>query len=152
MFQVLFFFHIFLQNSLQKLFQFIFLFFYKITKIKIKSFECPKSIRNYEKNNAWSIRHLVDDLLVPSSKQPSVIYCRLTNLWFLLHTYWFSDFFIIKPFVSFILLPILKTSSFIQRSYFELIKMHMSKSNFQSGWTLFFQFCRTLQDFSLHRK
>ena len=43
------FFHNFLQNSLQKLFQFIFLFFYNFTKIKIKSFECPKSIRNYEK-------------------------------------------------------------------------------------------------------
>ena len=49
MFQVLFFFHKILQNSLQKPFQFIFLFFYKITKMKIKSFECPKSIRNYEK-------------------------------------------------------------------------------------------------------
>ena len=43
------FFHNFLQNSLQKSFQFIFLFFYNFTKIKIKSFECPKSIRNYEK-------------------------------------------------------------------------------------------------------
>ena len=49
MFQVLFFFHDFLQNSLQKSFQFIFLFFYEITKMKIKSFECPKSIKNYEK-------------------------------------------------------------------------------------------------------
>ena len=27
------------------------------------SFECPKSIRNYEKNNAWKIRHLVDDFV-----------------------------------------------------------------------------------------
>ena len=39
-----YFFHNFLQNSLQKSFQFIFLFLYKFTKIKIKSFECPKSI------------------------------------------------------------------------------------------------------------
>ena len=38
----------FLQNSLQKLIQFIFLFFHKFTTIKIKSFECPKSIRNFE--------------------------------------------------------------------------------------------------------
>ena len=30
---------------------------YKFTKTKIKSFECPKSIRNYKKNNAWNIRH-----------------------------------------------------------------------------------------------
>ena len=40
------FFHNFLQNSLQKWFQFILFLF---TKIKIKNFECPKSIRNYEK-------------------------------------------------------------------------------------------------------
>ena len=38
-----------MQNSLQKLFQFIFIFFHKITKMKIKSFECPKSVRNNEK-------------------------------------------------------------------------------------------------------
>ena len=49
---------------LQKPFQFIFLFFfYKITKMKRKSFECPKSIRNYEKkilgmSNAWLTIHL----------------------------------------------------------------------------------------------
>ena len=41
MFKVLFF--------LQKSFQFIFLFFYEITKIKIKSFECPKSIKTIKK-------------------------------------------------------------------------------------------------------
>ena len=44
-----FFFHKILQNPLQKPFKFIFYFFYKITKMKIKSFECPKSIRNNEK-------------------------------------------------------------------------------------------------------
>ena len=37
--------------------------------------ECPK----YKKNNTWNIRLLVDDSFVPSSKQPSVIYCRLTD-------------------------------------------------------------------------
>ena len=42
------FFHNFLQNSLQKSFQFDIYFFYKFTN----SFECPKSIRNYKKNNA----------------------------------------------------------------------------------------------------
>ena len=31
-----------------------------------------------EKNNAWNIRCLVDDLFVPSSKQPGVLYCKLT--------------------------------------------------------------------------
>ena len=39
-------FHDFLQNSLQKSFQFIFLFFYKITKIEIKSFDFPKYIKS----------------------------------------------------------------------------------------------------------
>ena len=48
------FFHDFLQNSSQKSFQFIFLFFYKITKIKIKRFECPKSIKSIRK---WYLEH-----------------------------------------------------------------------------------------------
>ena len=63
------FFHNFLQNSLQKSFQFIFSFFYKFTKIKIKSFECPKSIRNYEKNTAWNIRRLDNQSFVPSTQR-----------------------------------------------------------------------------------
>ena len=42
------FFHKFMQISLQKLFQFLFLF-YNFTKIKIKSFECPEFKRNHEK-------------------------------------------------------------------------------------------------------
>ena len=40
------------QNSLQKVFQF---FFCKITKMKIKSFEWPKSIRNCEKIYTWKV-------------------------------------------------------------------------------------------------
>ena len=71
-----FFFHDFLQNSLQKSFQFIFLFFSKITKIKI---ECPKSIRNYEKKNTWNVRHLVNELFVPLAQQTSLLYCRLSD-------------------------------------------------------------------------
>ena len=51
-----YFFHKIFQNNSQKPFQFIILFSYKIAKIKIKSFECPKSIRNYEKKNTWNIR------------------------------------------------------------------------------------------------
>ena len=56
-------FHDFLQNSLQKSKQFIFLLFYNFTKIEIKSFECPKSIINYEKKNLgtsddWLTIHL----------------------------------------------------------------------------------------------
>ena len=53
------FFHKILQNSLHRPFH----FFYKITKMKTKSFECHKSIRNYEKkilgtSDAWSTSRL----------------------------------------------------------------------------------------------
>ena len=39
--------------------------------MKIKSFECPKSIRNYKKNKAWNIRRLVDESFVPANQQTS---------------------------------------------------------------------------------
>ena len=45
------------------------LFSYKFTKIKRKSFECPKSMRNYRKNNAWNIRHLVDKSFVLANQR-----------------------------------------------------------------------------------
>ena len=32
-----------------------------------------------KKNNTWNIRRLVDDSFVPSFKQPSVLYCKLTD-------------------------------------------------------------------------
>ena len=53
------------------------LFSYFFTKIKIKTFECPKSIRNFEKNNAWNIRHLVNELFVPLTQHASVLFWRL---------------------------------------------------------------------------
>ena len=37
-------------------------FFYEITEMKIKSFEYPKSLRNYGKKNTWNVRHLGDEL------------------------------------------------------------------------------------------
>ena len=49
MFQVLLFFIISCKTYCKKSFQFIFFFFHNFTKIKIKSFECPKSIRNVKK-------------------------------------------------------------------------------------------------------
>ena len=50
--------------------------------MKIKSFECPMSIRNYEKNNAWNIRRLVDESFVPANQRTSELYCRLSeNRW-----------------------------------------------------------------------
>ena len=75
-----YFFSWFLAKFFAKILSIYFLiFFYKITKIKIKSFECPKSIESLKNNNTWNIRLLVDDSFVPSSKQPRVIYCRLTD-------------------------------------------------------------------------
>ena len=47
--------------------------------MKIKSFECPKSIRNYKKNNAWNIRRLVDESFVQANQRTSVLYCRLSD-------------------------------------------------------------------------
>ena len=57
---------------------FIYFFFSKFTKINTKRFECPKSIRNYEKNNACNIRRLVDESFVPATQQMSALYCRLS--------------------------------------------------------------------------
>ena len=71
----------FLQNSLQKLFQFNFHFSYKFTKIKIKSFECPKSMRNYKKKNAWNIRRLVEESFIPVNQWTSILYCRLSDFY-----------------------------------------------------------------------
>ena len=76
-----FFFSKILHNSLRKSFQFIFIFFYKIIKNKIKIFECPKPIRNYEKKNTWNIKCLVDDSFVPLAHWTSVLHSRLTDFW-----------------------------------------------------------------------
>ena len=73
-FQVLFFFMI----SCKILCLFAY-FFNKITKVKIKSFECPKSIKSVKNNDTWNIRLFVDNSFVPSSKQPSILYCRLMD-------------------------------------------------------------------------
>ena len=56
-----------------------FIFFYRITKMKIKSFECPKSIKNYEKKNTLNVRCLVDQSFVPSAQRTSILYCRLSD-------------------------------------------------------------------------
>ena len=51
--------------------------------MKTKSFECPNSIRNYEKN-AWNIRRLIDESFVPSTQRASVLYYRLSDFRFCL--------------------------------------------------------------------
>ena len=49
MFQVLFFFIISWEILFKNCFNLFFIFSYKSTKIRIKSFECPKSLRDYKK-------------------------------------------------------------------------------------------------------
>ena len=47
--------------------------------MKINTFERPKSIRNYKKNNAWNIRRLVNESFVPANQRTSVLYCRWSD-------------------------------------------------------------------------
>ena len=47
----------------------LFQYFLKHYKIKIKSFECPKSVGNYEKRNAWNVR--------PSETAYYIVDCRI---------------------------------------------------------------------------
>ena len=95
---LLFFFHDFLQNSLQKAFQFIFLFFYEIKKIKIKRFECPKSTKSIKKIILGTSDSWLTIRLSHSSKLPSIIYCRLTD--FYLINMNFSEIYLYKRYNS----------------------------------------------------
>ena len=46
--------------------------------MKLKSYECHKSIRNYIKKKTWNVRRLVNESFVPSAHQTNVLYWRLT--------------------------------------------------------------------------
>ena len=72
-----FFFHNFLQHSLQKSFQFIFSFFCKFTSYKC--FECPKSLWEIiKKNNSCNMRRLVNESFVHTSKPAyHIVDCRI---------------------------------------------------------------------------
>ena len=48
----------------------------KILILKIKSFDWPKSVRNYEKKNTWNVRCLVDESFVPTMALPVVEFSR----------------------------------------------------------------------------
>ena len=75
-----------------------FTFFYKIMKMKIQSFECPKSLRRYGKNT-WNVRCLVNKSFVPSAQRTSVLCCRLLDFWILRHetSFYESSKLIIYP-------------------------------------------------------
>ena len=71
---IIFFFHNFLQNSFQKLLQFVFLFFYVFTVYK----KLWKEIIL-----AWNIRRLVFESFVPLTQRASVLYWRLSDFLFI---------------------------------------------------------------------
>ena len=50
--------------------------------MKIKSFECPKSIKNYEKKNTWNVRRLVASCLSHRPSEPAyyIVDCRIFKL------------------------------------------------------------------------
>ena len=77
MLQALFFFTI----SCKTLSKNCFNLFFHFLIVKIKNFECSKSIRNNEKNNTWNIRSLVNGSFVQASQRTSVLYCRLMDFW-----------------------------------------------------------------------
>ena len=66
------------------------IFLYKFTQIKIKIFECPKSIRNYKKDNAWNIRGLVNESFVQVNQRTSILYCRLLDFRLVFQVNWSS--------------------------------------------------------------
>ena len=76
MFQVLF-----LGKLFSKILSISFKFFYNFTKIKLKSFQCPKSkpvLFSIYQNNTWTIRPLVDKTIDPAT-QCIYIYWRLSD-------------------------------------------------------------------------
>ena len=81
MFKVFFFF-ITSCKILQKIVFIYFLLFYDFTKLKIESFECPKSIRNSEKkmmlgtSDAWLMSHLSQQTSEPAYH---IVDCRILD-------------------------------------------------------------------------
>ena len=55
------------------------LYFYNFIKKLENKLKGKNFARNHEKKNTWNIRRLVNDSFVPSSKRPSVLYCKLTD-------------------------------------------------------------------------
>ena len=87
MFQVSFFFTISCRIVCKNIFN-LFVYFFLNTKIKVKSFECPKSIKILKKiilgtSDAWSTIRLSNR---PSD--PAWIYLRLTDFWCLVRGDW----------------------------------------------------------------
>ena len=81
MFQVLVFFIISYRLRALKTLYFYFCKVIKKWEIKLKGFFAKNFENNYEKNNTWNIRRLVNETIIPSSQRPSVLYWRLSDLW-----------------------------------------------------------------------
>ena len=77
MFQVLFLFRLFIDLGHSKLFTFIFCISFFLNRLKVFLQTFLQEIM--KRNNTWNIRRLVDNSFVPTSKPPSVFYCRLTD-------------------------------------------------------------------------
>ena len=73
------FFYTFYRLRALKTFYFYFCNLKKNKKMNWKDFCKEFCKKSWKKNNIWNIRRLVDDSFVPSSKRPSIWYCKLTN-------------------------------------------------------------------------
>ena len=49
--------------------------------IKIKNFECSKSIRSYEKSNAWNIKRLVGGSFGQTNDRSIVLFHKLSDFY-----------------------------------------------------------------------
>ena len=93
MFQVLFFFiiscKILCKNNFN-LFVFYYFFFYKFTKIEIKSLKCPKSIRNYEINKCLEHQTLGKWVVCPIDPATQRIILKIVGFQVLTKEFWSS--------------------------------------------------------------
>ena len=57
---------------------------YRLIKKKLYSF-CKEFCKmSWKKNNTWNTRHLVNESFVPANKQTSVLYCRMSDSYWVL--------------------------------------------------------------------
>ena len=131
MFQVLFCLYTFYRLGALKSLYFYFCNFIKNKKINWKDFCKEFRKKSWKNNNTWNIRLLVDDSFVPSSKQPSVIYCRLTDFWSL-HNFVGS----LESFSAFLIDILIRFLEAIYYHLFEFLKISSNLSTIISKSSL----------------